>query len=147
MSPGRENTAWQRQGSCGIKQDHFYPKKVDAMRKRDQERIKKELLKRRRELLGQALDPRDDDLRSEREDLLDTGDVASQEVTQSFKIRLREREEKLLKKIDLALSRVDDGTFGVCDDCGESIEIKRLVARPVTTLCIDCKSLQEEKEK
>jgi DnaK suppressor protein len=117
------------------------------MRKRDQERIKKELLKRRRELLGQALDPRDDDLRSEREDLLDTGDVASQEVTQSFKIRLREREEKLLKKIDLALSRVDDGTFGVCDDCGESIEIKRLVARPVTTLCIDCKSLQEEKEK
>jgi DnaK suppressor protein len=117
------------------------------MRKRDQERIKKELLKRRRELLGQALDPRDDDLRSEREDLLDTGDVASQEVTQSFKIRLREREEKLLKKIDLALSRVDDGTIGVCDDCGESIEIKRLVARPVTTLCIDCKSLQEEKEK
>jgi DnaK suppressor protein len=117
------------------------------MRKRDQERIKKELLKRKRELLGQALDPRDDDLRSERENLLDTGDVASQEVTQSFKIRLREREEKLLKKIDLALSRVDDGTFGVCDDCGESIEIKRLVARPVTTLCIDCKSLQEEKEK
>ena len=117
------------------------------MRKRDQERIKKELLKRRRELLGQALDPRDDDLRSEREDLLDSGDVASQEVTQSFKIRLREREEKLLKKIELALSRVDEGTFGICEDCGESIEIKRLVARPVTTLCIDCKSRQEEEEK
>jgi len=117
------------------------------MRKREQDRIRKELLKRKRELLGQALDPRDADLRSEREDLLDSGDVASQEVTQSFKIRLREREEKLLKKIDLALSRVDEGTFGICEDCGESIEIKRLVARPVTTLCIDCKSRQEEEEK
>jgi len=117
------------------------------MRKREQDRIKKELLGRKRELLGQALDPRDDDLRSERENLLDSGDVASQEVTQSFKIRLREREEKLLKKIDLALSRVDDGTIGTCEDCGEAIEIKRLLARPVTTLCIDCKSLQEEKEK
>jgi DnaK suppressor protein len=117
------------------------------MRKREQDRIKKDLLKRKRELVGQALDPRDADLQSEREDLLDSGDVASQEVTQSFKIRLREREEKLLKKIDLALSRVDEGTFGICEDCGESIEIKRLVARPVTTLCIDCKSRQEEKEK
>jgi len=116
------------------------------MRKREQEKITKELLKRKRELLGQALDPRDADLRSERENLLDSGDVASQEVTQSFKIRLREREEKLLKKIDLALARVDEGTFGICDDCGESIEVKRLMARPVTTLCIACKSLQEEEE-
>ena len=117
------------------------------MRKREQERIKKELLKRKNELLGQALDPRDDDLRSERENLLDSGDVASQEVSQSFKIRLREREEKLLKKIDLALARVEEGTIGVCEDCGEAIEIKRLMARPVTTLCIDCKSRQEEEEK
>lgn len=147
MSPGRENTAWQRQGSCGIKRDIFHPKKVHAMRKREQDRIRKELLERKRALLGQALDPRDDDLRSEREDLLDSGDVASQEVTQSFKIRLREREEKLLKKIDLALARVDEGTFGICEDCGESIEIKRLLARPVTTLCINCKSREEEREK
>lgn len=116
------------------------------MRKREQERIRKDLLNRRRELLGQALDTRDSDLRSERENLLDSGDVASQEVTQSFKIRLREREEKLLKKIDLALARVDEGTFGICEDCGESIEVKRLMARPVTTLCITCKSRQEEEE-
>jgi DnaK suppressor protein len=116
------------------------------MRKREKERITKELFKRRREILGQALDPRDDDLRSEREDLLDSGDVAAQEVTQSFKIRLREREEKLLKKIDLALARVEDGTYGICEDCGEHIEVKRLMARPVTTLCITCKSRQEEEE-
>lgn len=117
------------------------------MRKRELDRIKKELHRRRNELLGQALDPGDADLRSERENLLDSGDVASQEVNQAFKIRLREREQKLLKKVDSALQRVDDGSFGTCDDCGEGIEIKRLLARPVTTLCIECKSRQEEEEK
>ena len=116
------------------------------MRKRDQDRIKKELLKRRREILGQALDPRNGDLKSERDNLLDSGDVATEEVDRSFKIRLREREEKLLKKIDSALIRMDDKAFGICDDCGQSIEIKRLIARPVTTLCISCKNLQEEEE-
>ena len=117
------------------------------MRKRELDRIRKELNRRRNELLGQALDPGDDDLRSERENLLDSGDVASQEVNQAFKIRLREREQKLLKKIDSALQRVDDGSFGFGDDCGEGIELKRLLARPVTTLCIECKSRQEEEEK
>ena len=116
------------------------------MRKRELERIRKELLKRKRELLGQTLDAGDTDLRSERENLLDSADVASQEVNQSFKIRLREREQKLLKKIESALDRVDDGSFGTCEDCGESIEFKRLLARPVTTLCITCKSRQEEEE-
>ena len=116
------------------------------MRKREREKIEKELLKRRRELLGQALDTKDSDLRSERENLLDSGDVASQEVNQSFKIRLREREEKLLKKIDVALKRMEEGDFGICEDCGEAIEIKRLMARPVTTFCIDCKSRQEAEE-
>ena len=102
------------------------------MRKRELDRIRKELNRRRNELLGQAHDP---------------GDVASQEVNQAFKIRLREREQKLLKKVDSALQRVDDGSFGICDDCGEGIELKRLLARPVTTLCIECKSRQEEEEK
>ena len=116
------------------------------MRKRELDRIKKELLKRRREILGQALDPRNGDLKSERDNLLDTGDVASEEVDRSFKIRLREREEKLLKKIDSALIRMEDKSFGVCDDCGQGIEIKRLIARPVTTSCINCKSIQEAEE-
>jgi DnaK suppressor protein len=116
------------------------------MRKRELDKIKKELIRRRREILGQALDPKDNDLKSERENLLDSGDVATQEVNQSFKIRLREREEKLLKKIDSALERIDGGDFGRCDDCGQAIEVKRLMARPVTTLCITCKSRQEEEE-
>lgn len=117
------------------------------MRKRELDKITKDLNRRRNELLGQALDSGDADLRSERENLLDSGDVASQEVNQAFKIRLREREQKLLKKIDSALRRVEDGSFGTCDDCGEGIEIKRLRARPVATLCIECKHRQEEEEK
>lgn len=117
------------------------------MRKRELDRIKKELIKRKNEISGQALDPRDGDLRSERDNLLDTGDVATQEVSQSFKIRLREREEKLLKKINTALGRIEEGDFGICEDCGESIEVKRLLARPVTNLCITCKNRQEEEER
>lgn len=117
------------------------------MRKRDLDKIRKDLLEMKQKIMSGALEPGDKDLRSDREDLLDSGDVATVELNQSFKIRLREREEKLLKKTDAALDRIKSGTYGTCEECGEEIEIKRLVARPVTTLCIDCKSRQEAEEK
>jgi DnaK suppressor protein len=62
-------------------------------------------------------------------------------------LRLKGRERKLLKKIDEAIDRMDEGIFGICEKCGEEINIKRLEARPVTTMCIECKTLQEEEEK
>ncbi|EKD38754.1 MAG: hypothetical protein ACD_75C00621G0006, partial [uncultured bacterium] len=65
----------------------------------------------------------------------------------SFELRIRDRERKLLSKIDEAIARIDDGSYGICEDCGEEIGLKRLEARPVTTLCIDCKTLQETREK
>lgn len=77
----------------------------------------------------------------------DMGDQASAETDRSFMLRLRGREQRLLKKIDEAVDRIETGTFGICEDCGEEIDIKRLYARPVTTMCIDCKTLQEEEEK
>ncbi len=77
----------------------------------------------------------------------DPNDRATIESDRSFELRIRERERKLLVKIEEALERVDDGTFGICEACGEDIGVKRLEARPVTTLCIDCKTLQETKEK
>lgn len=77
----------------------------------------------------------------------DLGDQASAETDRGFMLRLRGREQRLLKKIDEALDRLDNGIFGICEDCGEQIELKRLEARPVTTMCIDCKTLQEEEEK
>ena len=77
----------------------------------------------------------------------DMGDQASAETDMNFMLRLRGREQRLLKKIDEALERIDNGTFGICDDCGNEIDLKRLEARPVTTMCIECKTLQEEEEK
>ncbi len=77
----------------------------------------------------------------------DVTDQASAESDQHFSFRIREREQKLLKKIDEALDRLAANTYGTCEQCGAEIPYKRLKARPVTTLCIDCKTLQEEKEK
>jgi DnaK suppressor protein len=61
--------------------------------------------------------------------------------------RLRDREKFLLAKIDKALGRIETGGFGICEKCEEEISMKRLEARPVTTLCIRCKEEQEQKEK
>lgn len=77
----------------------------------------------------------------------DLGDQASAETDRNFMLRLRGREQRLLKKIDEALERVENGIFGICEDCGCEIHIQRLEARPVTTMCIDCKTLQEEEER
>jgi len=110
------------------------------------DKIRKDLVELKDKISSGALEVGDRELHSSREDLLDSGDIATVELNQSFTIRLREREEKLLKKIDSALGRIDDGSFGTCEECGEEIEVKRLIARPVTTLCIDCKSRQEAEE-
>jgi DnaK suppressor protein len=77
----------------------------------------------------------------------DPNDRATLESGRSFELRIRDRERRLLSKIDEAIARIDDGTYGVCEDCGEEIGLKRLEARPVTTLCIDCKTIQETREK
>ncbi len=77
----------------------------------------------------------------------DMGDQATAETDRSFMLRLRSREQKLIKKIDDALDRIGNGTFGICDDCGMEINIKRLEARPVTTRCMECKTQQEEEER
>ncbi|MBH0203828.1 MAG: RNA polymerase-binding protein DksA [Nitrospira sp.] len=77
----------------------------------------------------------------------DVSDQASAEIDQNFSMRIRERERKLLKKIDEALERMNTATYGICERCGGDIPYKRLKARPVTTLCIECKTLQEQEEK
>jgi DnaK suppressor protein len=77
----------------------------------------------------------------------DLGDQATAEIDRNFMLRLRGRERKLLKKIDEAIERIDQNVFGICERCGEPIHIRRLEARPVTTMCIECKILEEEEEK
>lgn len=77
----------------------------------------------------------------------DPNDRATQESDRNFELRIRDRERKLINKIREALERIDDGTFGICEVCGDDISEARLKARPVTTLCIDCKMEQERQEK
>lgn len=77
----------------------------------------------------------------------DPTDRASAESDRSFELRIRDRERKLLNKIKEAIERIDNGTYGICDDCGDEIAVERLDARPVTTYCIDCKTRQEQEEK
>ncbi len=77
----------------------------------------------------------------------DVSDQASAEADQNFSMRIRERERRLLKKIDEALDRMDKNLYGICERCEEEIPFPRLKARPVTTLCINCKTLQEQEEK
>ena len=84
---------------------------------------------------------------ADKESFPDPTDRALLESNRNFQLRIRDRERKLLNKIREALDRLETGTFGICEECGEEIEVKRLVARPVTTLCIDCKSRQEAEEK
>jgi DnaK suppressor protein len=77
----------------------------------------------------------------------DPTDRATQESDRSFELRIRDRERRLINKIREALERIDDGSFGTCEMCGEDISEARLKARPVTTLCIDCKMEQERRER
>jgi len=77
----------------------------------------------------------------------DPTDQASAETDMNFDLRIKDRERRLIKKIDQALERIKAGEFGLCEACGGDISIKRLQARPVTTLCIECKTAQEQEER
>lgn len=87
------------------------------------------------------------DMTDEKANFPDPTDRASLESDRNFELRIRDRERKLAGKIREALERIDEGEFGVCESCGEEIGEARLKARPVTTLCIDCKTEQERQEK
>ena len=87
------------------------------------------------------------EMNSDSSNFPDPTDRATQESDRSFELRIRDRERRLINKIQEALGRIDAGTFGICDVCEEDISEARLKARPVTTLCIDCKMEEEEKER
>ena len=105
------------------------------------EEKRKAVLERAREMLSI------ENMSLDTNDLPDEMDLASSEYLQSFEFRLRGREKSLLSKLDLALKKIEDGTFGVCEICEEPIGKKRLEARPETTLCIKCKEDQEREER
>jgi len=118
-----------------------------SLNKKDQKRFKTMLEESRRQLIASAKKTLVEESSFDTDDLPDEIDQASSEYTQSMIFRLRDREKFLLAKIDKALARIESGTFGICEKCEEEISMKRLEARPVTTLCIRCKEEQEQKER
>lgn len=101
------------------------------------------------EMMDEALKQSDstiEDMTDSNEVCADPADRATVESDRAFTLRIRDRERKLIKKIKSALQRIEDGTYGACEECGDDIGVPRLKARPVTKLCINCKSKQEEDE-
>jgi DnaK suppressor protein len=116
------------------------------MEQKELDRYRKLLEDKRAEILSEA-ERTLIELTDQSGSIPDPNDRASAEADRSFELRIRDRERKLLPKIEDALKRIKEGTFGSCEGCGEEIGMKRLEARPVTSLCIDCKTLQEKNEK
>jgi len=117
------------------------------MRQRDLQLFRRLLEGRKREILDEA-DRAVGGMNSKgHEGFPDPTDRASLESDRALLLRMRDRERKLLTKIDEAVKRIDHGIYGRCDECGGEIGLERLKARPVTTLCIACKSDQEARER
>jgi DnaK suppressor protein len=105
------------------------------------------LQEKRDEIVKKAKQTLEEDMTLDSNDLPDEMDLASSEYLQSFTFRLRGREKAFFDKIDRALLKIEEGSFGICEECSEEIAVKRLEARPETTLCIRCKEDQERMEK
>lgn len=115
------------------------------MEQKDLEMFRKLLI----EMLDEAQQKGDstlEDLTDSNEVFADPADRASAESDRAFALRIRDRERRLIRKIQAASQRIEDGLYGICEDCSDDITIARLKARPVTKLCINCKSRQEEGE-
>src|SRR4029079_6677002 len=119
--------------------------KGGRMNQRDLRQFRRLLDEKMGDLLAEA--DRTVDGMNEKENFPDPTDRASLESNRNFTLRIRDRERKLIGKIKEAIARIDDGSYVKCEEGGENIGRARLEARPVTTLCIDCKSLQEARER
>jgi DnaK suppressor protein len=120
---------------------------VKPLTKKELVKFKELLEEKRHAVLERARKTLTEDMTLDPNDLADEMDLAASEYIQSFEFRLRGREKSLLVKVDLALKKIEDGTFGICDVCDEPIGKKRLEARPETSLCIRCKEDQERDER
>ena len=117
--------------------------------------MEKDILEQFRELLNQHLQELLDEAEKtvsgmtgeKASNFPDPTDRASMESDRNFQLRIRDRERKLIQKIREAIERIDNGIFGICDECGEEIQLERLLARPVTTYCVDCKQRLEAEER
>ncbi|CAN2532937.1 MAG TPA: RNA polymerase-binding protein DksA [Methylosinus sp.] len=118
----------------------------DFMNDRQREYFKRKLLAWKDEILQESRDTLAT-LQSENENHPDLADRASSETDRAIELRARDRQRKLISKIDAALSRLEDGTYGYCEETGEPISLKRLDARPIATLSIEAQERHERRER
>lgn len=121
-------------------------REVAGLEQRELEWFRDLLNTRRAELLGEA-ERTVIGMVDGKENFPEPADRAALESDRNATLRIRDRERKLINKIEEALQRIADGVYGVCEECGEPISVERLKARPVTTLCIQCKAEQEAEER
>jgi DnaK suppressor protein len=127
--------------------DEYKPSdKETFMNERQREYFRRKLWSWRDEILRESRETLQQ-LQSEREHLPDLADRASTETDRSIELRARDRQRKLIAKIDAALARIDDGTYGYCEETGEPISLKRLEARPIATLSIEAQERHERSER
>jgi DnaK suppressor protein len=125
----------------------YKPKRGEEYMNEKQREHFKAILYRWKSELMQEVDRTVSHMKDEAANFPDPADRATQEEEFSLELRTRDRERKLIKKIDSTIERIEQDDYGFCDACGVEIGIKRLEARPTATLCIDCKTLDEIKEK
>jgi DnaK suppressor protein len=111
------------------------------------DKFKRVLVAERERLLNNTKESLKHDLNISTDDLPDEADLAASEINQSLTFELRNRERMMISKINTALSKIQDGSFGECDSCEETIEKRRLEARPFSTLCVACQEQSEHREK
>tara|TARA_B100000029_G_C16812960_1_gene681168 strand:+ start:129 stop:536 length:408 start_codon:yes stop_codon:yes gene_type:complete len=121
------------------KKEKFMNAKMKEYFRQKLENWKNELLKESNQTIN--------NLQTDNEAKPDMTDRASEEIDRTFELRARDRERKLINKIDAALRRIQDGTYGYCEETGEPIGIKRLEARPVATLSLEAQEMHEKAEK
>ena len=125
----------------------YHPSESETfMNDRQKEYVREKLLRWKEEILRESRETIEN-LQKENENHPDFADRASNETDRSIELRARDRQRKLIAKIDAAITRIEDGTYGYCEETGEPISLKRLEARPIATLSIDAQERHEKKEK
>ena len=129
-----------------LPKDYSPSEKEPFMNAKQKEFFRRKLLAWRSDIIQETKETLNN-LQKEVVNFSDLADRASSETDRSLELRARDRQRKLISKIDEALSRIDDGSYGYCEETGESIGLKRLIARPIATLSIDSQERHERKEK
>jgi len=120
-------------------------KKEKFMNSKMKEYFRLKLINWKKDLLKESSQTLNNLQKEENSSKPDITDRATEEIERSFELRARDRERKLINKIDAALKRIDEGSYGYCEETGEPIGIKRLEARPVATLCLEAQEMHEKK--